>query len=106
MPLAGTFEVVQEVIQEVGYQDGRATWTTRTLNARERKLGPGRRLLGGTDRAHGLHRGLRADAGFVDRLPAQAEARRRANHPRGARRAAQGRKIGLTSSRRRDGGSV
>ncbi|MFY9292488.1 MAG: hypothetical protein WAP03_17605 [Methylorubrum rhodinum] len=83
VPLDGTFEVIQEVV----YEDARAFWTTRMLDARETKLGPGRRFLGGIDRAHGLHRGLRADAGILGRLPARAEAQRRANQPRGARRA-------------------
>ncbi len=95
VPLAGTFEVV--------YEDARGAWTTRTLDARELKLGPGRTLLGGTDRAHGLYRGLRADrirrltdvrtgqrieTGILDWLLARAEALRRASHPRGTRRAA------------------
>ncbi len=95
VPLSGTFEVV--------YEDARGAWTTRTLDARELKLGPGRTLLGGTDRAHGLYRGLRADrirrltdirsgqrveAGILDWLLARAEAQRRASHPRGTRRAA------------------
>lgn len=92
VPLAGTFEVV--------YEDARGAWTTRTLDARELKLGPGRTLLGGTDRAHGLYRGLRADrirrltdvrtgqrieTGILDWLLARAEAQRRASHPRQAR---------------------
>lgn len=95
VPLAGTFEVV--------YEDARGAWTTRTLDARELKLGPGRTLLGGTDRAHGLYRGLRADrirrltdirtgqrveTGILDWLLARAEAQRRARQPRAARRAA------------------
>ncbi len=95
VPLSGTFEVV--------YEDARGTWTTRTPDARELKLGPGRTLLGGTDRAHGLYRGLRADrirrlvdvrtgqrieTGILDWLLARAEAQRRAAQPRHARRAA------------------
>ena len=95
VPLSGAFEVV--------YEDARGAWTTRTLDARELKLGPGRTLLGGTDRAHSLYRGLRTDrirrltdvrsgqrieTGILDWLLARAEAQRRANHPRGARRAA------------------
>ncbi|MBB2964116.1 hypothetical protein [Methylobacterium sp. R2-1] len=93
--LEGTFEVV--------YEDARGAWTTRTLDARELKLGPGRTLLGGTDRAHGLYRGLRADrirrltepasgtrieTGILDWLLARAEAQRKARGPRNPRRAA------------------
>ncbi|WP_393955497.1 hypothetical protein [Methylorubrum sp. POS3] len=95
IPLAGRFEVV--------YEDARGAWTTRILDARELKLGPGRTLLGGTDRAHGLYRGLRADrirrlvdvktgqrieTGILDWLLARADAQRRAAYPRGVRRAA------------------
>lgn len=93
LPLAGTFEVI--------YEDARGTWTVRTLDARELKLGPGRTLLGGIDRAHGLYRGLRADrirrltdgetgtrieTGILDWLLARAEAQRRARTPRGGLR--------------------
>lgn len=95
VPLSGCFEVV--------YEDARGTWTTRILDARELKLGPGRTLLGGTDRAHGLYRGLRTDrihrlidaktgqrveTGILDWLLARAEAQRRAGQPRSVRRAA------------------
>ena len=95
LPLEGAFEVV--------YEDARGAWTTRTLDARELKLGPGRTLLGGTDRAHGLYRGLRADrirrltepasgtrieAGILDWLLARAEAQRRRRIGRAPRRAA------------------
>lgn len=95
LPLEGTFEVV--------YEDARGAWTTRTLDARELKLGPGRTLLGGTDRAHGLYRGLRADrirrltepatgtrieTGILDWLLARAEAQRRRRSGRTSRRAA------------------
>ena len=70
---------------------------------RELKLGPGRTLLGGTDRAHGLYRGLRADrirrltepalgtrieTGILDWLLARADAQRRARGGRSPRRAA------------------
>lgn len=95
LPLEGAFEVV--------YEDARGAWTTRTLDARELKLGPGRTLLGGTDRAHGLYRGLRADrirrltepatgtrieTGILDWLLARAEAQRRRRSGRAPRRAA------------------
>ncbi|MCP1559513.1 UNVERIFIED_ORG: putative DNA-binding transcriptional regulator YafY [Methylorubrum zatmanii] len=95
LPLEGRFEVV--------YEDARGAWTTRTLDARELKLGPGRTLLGGTDRAHGLYRGLRADrirrltepasgtrieTGILDWLLARAEAQRKARSARIPRRAA------------------
>ena len=91
LPIEGTFEVV--------YEDARGAWTTRTLDARELKLGPGRTLLGGTDRAHGLYRGLRADrirrltepasgtrieTGILDWLLARAETQRKAHKPRRA----------------------
>lgn len=61
-------------------------------DARALKLGPGRTLLGGSDRRNGLDRGLRADrirrladpgtgtrieTGIRDRLLARAEAERR-----------------------------
>lgn len=95
LPIEGTFEVV--------YEDARGAWTTRTLDARELKLGPGRTLLGGTDRAHGLYRGLRADrirrlseppsgtrieTGILDWLLARAETQRLARSGRSPRRAA------------------
>jgi hypothetical protein len=95
LPLEGRFEVV--------YEDARGAWTTRTLDARELKLGPGRTLLGGTDRSHGLYRGLRADrirrltepatgtrieTGILDWLLARAEAQRKARSARIPRRAA------------------
>ncbi|KAB7784888.1 hypothetical protein [Methylorubrum populi] len=95
LPLEGAFEVV--------YEDARGVWTTRILDARELKLGPGRTLLGGTDRAHGLYRGLRADrirrltepasgtrieTGILDWLLARAEAQRRARGGRQRPRAA------------------
>lgn len=95
LPLEGVFEVV--------YEDARGAWTSRILDARELKLGPGRTLLGGTDRAHGLYRGLRADrirrltepasgtrieTGILDWLLARADAQRRARGGRSPRRAA------------------
>lgn len=95
LTLEGAFEVV--------YEDARGAWTTRTLDVRELKLGPGRTLLGGTDRAHGLYRGLRVDrirrltepasgtrieTGILDWLLARAEAQRRGRIGRGPRRAA------------------
>lgn len=84
LPIEGAFEVV--------YEDGRGAWSTRILDARELRLGPGRTLLGGTDRRHGLYRGLRADrirrlsdpatglrieTGILDWLLDRAEAQRR-----------------------------
>ncbi|AMB46050.1 MULTISPECIES: hypothetical protein [Methylobacteriaceae] len=95
LPLEGRFEVV--------YEDARGAWTTRTLDARELRLGPGRTLLGGIDRAHGLYRGLRADrirrltepasgtrieTGILDWLLVHAEAQRKARSARIPRRAA------------------
>lgn len=94
LPIEGRFEIV--------YEDGRGAWSTRILDARDLKLGPGRTLLGGIDRAHGLYRGLRADrmrrltdraasvrieAGILDWLLARAEAQRR-DRARAIRRAA------------------
>ena len=85
LPLEGVFEIV--------YEDGRGAWSTRILDARELKLGPGRTLLGGIDRDRGLYRGLRADrirrlsepagsvrieTGILDWLLARAERQRRA----------------------------
>lgn len=84
LPIEGAFEIV--------YEDGGGAWTTRMLDARELKLGPGRTLLGGIDRVRGLYRGLRADrirrlseptsglrieTGILDWLLGQAEAQRR-----------------------------
>lgn len=85
LPLEGTFEIV--------YEDSRGAWSTRRVEARELKLGPGRTLLGGIDRARGGYRGFRADrirrlsdsgsatrieAGILDWLLARAETQRRA----------------------------
>lgn len=102
LPLEGTFEIV--------YEDSRGAWSTRRVEARELKLGPGRTLLGGLDRGRGGYRGFRADrirrltdpasatrieAGILDWLLARAEAQRRertaqlralASRRRGARR--------------------
>ena len=84
LPLEGTFEIV--------YEDSRGIWSTRRVEARELKLGPGRTLLGGIDRGRGGYRGFRADrirrltdpasatrieAGILDWLLARAEAQRR-----------------------------
>lgn len=84
LPLEGTVELV--------YEDSRGLWSTRVIAARELKLGPGRTLLGGIDRARGGYRGFRADrirrltdpasgqrieTGILDWLLAQAEAQRR-----------------------------
>ncbi|MCI9881541.1 hypothetical protein MTL_15985 [Methylobacterium goesingense] len=89
MPLEGTFEIV--------YEDSRGAWSTRRVEARELKLGPGRTLLGGIDRGRGGYRGFRADrirrltdpasatrieAGILDWLLARAEAQRRARTAR------------------------
>ncbi|MGU3360791.1 hypothetical protein ACLBWX_10690 [Methylobacterium sp. M6A4_1b] len=85
LPLEGTFEIV--------YEDSRGAWSTRRVEARELKLGPGRTLLGGIDRGRGGYRGFRADrirrladpagatrieAGILDWLLARAETQRRA----------------------------
>lgn len=53
LPIEGIFEIV--------YEDSRSAWSTRLMEARELKLGPGRTLVGGLDRERGLYRGLRAD---------------------------------------------
>jgi len=84
LPLEGTFEIV--------YEDSRGAWSTRRIEARELKLGLGRTLLGGIDRARGGYRGFRADrirrlidpgsatrieAGILDWLLARAQTQRR-----------------------------
>ncbi|CAA2144711.1 hypothetical protein MBLL_03835 [Methylobacterium bullatum] len=83
LPLEGRFEIV--------YEDSRGLWSTRALDARELRLGPGRTLLGGIDHARGGYRGFRVDrmrrlteeggprrnAGILDWLLARAEAQRR-----------------------------
>jgi hypothetical protein len=83
LPISGTFTLV--------YEDRTGAWSSRTLDARELKLGPGRTLLGGIDRARGLYRGFRVDrirrltdhatgerfeTGILDRLFALAKPRR------------------------------
>ncbi len=85
LPIEGRFEIV--------YEDSRGAWTTRMLDARELKLGPGRTLLGGVERERGLYRGFRADrirrlvepetglrieTGILDWLLARCETQRRA----------------------------
>jgi hypothetical protein len=84
LPLEGTFEIV--------YEDSRGIWSTRRVEARELKLGPGRTLLGGIDRNRGGYRGFRADrirrltdpasatrieVGILDWLLARAQVQRR-----------------------------
>lgn len=84
LPISGVFDLV--------YEDRAGAWTTRTLEARELKLGPGRTLLGGIDLARGLYRGFRVDrirrltdhatgerieTGILDRLFALAKPARR-----------------------------
>ncbi|MGY2048248.1 hypothetical protein [Methylobacterium sp. JK268] len=93
LPLEGRFELV--------YEDGRGAWTVRHLAARELKVGPGKVLLGGTDRDRDGYRGFRADRihrltdrdtgerverNLIDWLLRRAEAARRARG-RGARQA-------------------
>lgn len=53
LPISGIFDIV--------YEDRSGAWTSRTLEARDLKLGPGRTLLGGIDLARGLYRGFRVD---------------------------------------------
>nr|WP_238258239.1 hypothetical protein [Methylobacterium gnaphalii] len=84
VPLEGSFEIV--------YEDARGVWSSRMIEARELKLGPGRTLLGGLDHGRGLYRGFRTDrirrlsdpetglrieAGILDHLLSRAEAQRR-----------------------------
>lgn len=82
LALEGTFEIV--------YEDANGAWSTRRVEARELKLGPGRTLLGGIDRGRGGYRGFRTDrirrlavggqrieAGILDWLLARAETQRR-----------------------------
>ena len=83
LPLEGRFEIV--------YEDSRGLWSTRALDARELRLGPGRTLLGGIDRARGGYRGFQVDrirrlteegrprinAGILDWLLTRAEAQKR-----------------------------
>ena len=53
LPIEGRFELV--------YEDGNGAWSVRRLQARELKIGPGRVLVGGTDRDRDGYRGFRAD---------------------------------------------
>jgi hypothetical protein len=86
LPLDGRFDLV--------YEDASGAWSSRSLDARELKLGPGRTLLGGIDARRGGYRGFRVDrirrlvdgatgerieAGILDRLLGRAEAQRRAD---------------------------
>lgn len=107
LPLEGRFDLV--------YEDGAGAWSSRTLAARELKLGPGRTILGGIDAGHGGYRGFRVDrirrltdrasgerveTGILDRLLARAEAQRRADAVR-VRQRARARRAGQPV---RDGG--
>ncbi|MFE1602345.1 hypothetical protein [Methylobacterium sp. ID0610] len=53
LPIEGRFELV--------YEDGKGAWTVRHLAAHELKIGPGKVLVGGTDRDRDAYRGFRAD---------------------------------------------
>ncbi|KMO29299.1 hypothetical protein [Methylobacterium aquaticum] len=53
LPIEGRFELV--------YEDGKGAWSVRRIQAHELKIGPGRVLLGGTDRDRDGYRGFRAD---------------------------------------------
>ncbi|KMO15841.1 hypothetical protein SQ03_16285 [Methylobacterium platani JCM 14648] len=53
LPIEGRFEIV--------YEDGNGAWSVRRLQAHELKIGPGRVLVGGTDRDRDGYRGFRAD---------------------------------------------
>lgn len=94
LPISGIFDIV--------YEDRTGAWTSRTLEARDLKLGPGRTLLGGIDLARGLYRGFRVDRirrltdhatgeriemGILDRLFALAKPSRRSSRRRPARSA-------------------
>ncbi len=85
LPLSGTFEIA--------YEDRRGFRTSRLMEARELKLGPGRTLLGGLDLERNVYRGFRVDrirrlseagsgmrieTGILDWLLDRAEAQRRA----------------------------
>lgn len=89
LPLDGRFDLL--------YEDATGLWSSRSLSARELKLGPGRTLLGGIDARSGLYRGFRVDrirrltecstgerveTGILDRLLGRAEAQRRADAAR------------------------
>ncbi|WP_457106365.1 hypothetical protein [Methylobacterium sp. P5_C11] len=94
MPLTGDFDIV--------YEDAAGAWSSRSLDARELRLGPGRTLLGGLDRRRGGYRGFRVDrirrlvdratgerieTGILDRLLKCAELQRRADASRIRRQA-------------------
>lgn len=85
LPIEGRFELV--------YEDGNGAWSVRRLQAHELKIGPGRVLVGGTDRDRDGYRGFRADRihrltdrdsgerverNILDWLTRRAEATRRA----------------------------
>jgi hypothetical protein len=53
LPLNGRFDLV--------YEDATGTWSSRSISARELKLGPGRTLLGSIDTRSGSYRGFRVD---------------------------------------------
>ncbi|MBP1179160.1 hypothetical protein [Methylobacterium sp. PvR107] len=103
LPLDGRFDLV--------YEDATGAWSSRSLNARELKLGPGRTLLGGIDARRGGYRGFRVDrirrltdgatgerieAGILDRLLGRAEAQRRADARRIRRQSRAGRRALLS----------
>ncbi|MGU3465908.1 hypothetical protein ACLBXO_13735 [Methylobacterium sp. C33D] len=86
LPLEGRFDLV--------YEDAAGAWSSRSIDARELRLGPGRTLLGGIDARRGGYRGFRVDrirrlvdgatgerveTGILDRLLGRAEAQRRAD---------------------------
>ena len=100
LPLDGHFDLV--------YEDAAGAWSSRSVQARELKLGPGRTLLGGIDARRGLYRGFRVDrirrlvdgatgerleTGILDRLLGRAETQRRAAALRVRRQAPARRKI-------------
>ena len=102
LPLNGRFDLV--------YEDASGAWSSRSVQARELKLGPGRTLLGGVDARLGLYRGFRVDrirrlvdgatgerieTGILDRLIGRAEAQRRADALRIRRQARARRKAAV-----------
>lgn len=104
LPLEGRFDLV--------YEDAAGTWSNRSLDARELRLGPGRTLLGGIDARRGGYRGFRVDrirrlvdgatgerieTGILDRLLARAEAQRRADALRIRRQARARRKAAVAA---------
>jgi predicted DNA-binding transcriptional regulator YafY len=105
LPLDGHFDLV--------YEDATGAWSSRSLSARELKLGPGRTLLGGIDARRGVYRGFRVDrirrlidgatgerieTGILDRLLGRAEAQRRADAQRIRRQADARRRAALDGS--------